>query len=516
MNVVIYARYSSHNQTEQSIEGQLKTCYEYAKNNNYIVIDEYIDRALTGTNDNRPQFLKMIEDSNKKQFQGVLVYQLDRFSRNRYDSATYKNKLKKNGVRVFSARENISDDASGVLMESVLEGMAEYYSKELSQKVKRGLKINASKCLFTGGSLPFGYKIVDKKFEIDETKAFIVKKIFELYSDGYTIKKIIEYLKNNGYKNSQGKDFTKSPLSIMLKNRRYMGIYIFNGVETPEGIPRIISDELFNKVADRMNINKKAPARTRAKEEYILSTKLFCGYCKSLMTGFCGTSRTGKVYNYYACTNSRLHVCNKKNVKKQYIEDLVVNQCLSLLTNENIDKIAKTIIEISEKEEDTTHIKYLNKLLNDNQKATENLLRALEKGDLSDIVTDRLLQKKQEKIQIEKEIEDEENNKINLSITDIKFFLNQLKNGQIDDIKYRRMLISVFINKIYLYDDKITITFNINNREVTIDDSLLNEIENNCSGSIINCIAQQIKKLETSRFQAFILFNKFYLFICLL
>lgn len=136
MNVVIYARYSSHSQTEQSIEGQIAVCEEYAKRNDYAIVGTYIDRALSGTNDNRPQFKQMIEDSSKKIFEGVLVYQLDRFARNRYDSAIYKNKLKKNGVRVFSAKENISDDASGVLVESVFEGMAEYFSVELSQKVK--------------------------------------------------------------------------------------------------------------------------------------------------------------------------------------------------------------------------------------------------------------------------------------------------------------------------------------------------------------------------------------------
>lgn len=121
MNAVIYARYSSHSQTEQSIEGQLQECYNFAKRNNYNVIDEYIDRATTGTNDNREQFQQMMKDSEKKQFQGVIVYQLDRFARNRYNSATNKAKLKKNGVRVFSAKENISEDASGILMESVLE-----------------------------------------------------------------------------------------------------------------------------------------------------------------------------------------------------------------------------------------------------------------------------------------------------------------------------------------------------------------------------------------------------------
>ena len=163
MNVVIYARFSSHSQTEQSIEGQLKECYAYAQRNDYTVVGEYIDRALSGTTDHRPEFQRMIADSAKKTFQGVLVYQLDRFARNRYDSATYKAKLKKNGVRVLSARENISDDASGVLMEAVLEGMAEYYSVELAQKIKRGMDINAEKCLSTGGNLALGFKTEGKR-----------------------------------------------------------------------------------------------------------------------------------------------------------------------------------------------------------------------------------------------------------------------------------------------------------------------------------------------------------------
>ena len=137
MNAVIYARYGSHNQTECSIEEQLKACYEYAKLNDFTVIGEYVDLAIAGTNDNREQFQKMIKDSKRKKFQAVIVYQLDRFARNRYDSSHYKHKLKKNGVRVFSAKENISDDASGILMESVLEGMMEYYSIELGRKAKK-------------------------------------------------------------------------------------------------------------------------------------------------------------------------------------------------------------------------------------------------------------------------------------------------------------------------------------------------------------------------------------------
>ena len=152
MNVVIYARFSSHSQTEQSIEGQLKVCYEYAEANHYTVVGEYIDRAISGTTDNRAEFQRMISDSDKHTFEGVLVYQLDRFARNRYDSAINKAKLKKNGVRVLSAKENIADDASGILVEGVLESMAEYYSVELSQKIHRGMAINAEKCLSNGQS----------------------------------------------------------------------------------------------------------------------------------------------------------------------------------------------------------------------------------------------------------------------------------------------------------------------------------------------------------------------------
>ena len=185
---VIYARYSSDKQTEQSIEGQLRECNEFAKKNNITVIGNYIDRALTGTTDKRPEFLKMIEDGKKKVFNYVIVYQLDRFARNRFDSATYKAKLSRNNIRVLSARENITDDASGVLVEGVLESMAEYFSKELSQKVTRGMKESLLKGNWTGGRLTYGYDIKDKKYVINEEESRIVKEIFE----GVVINKTVE------------------------------------------------------------------------------------------------------------------------------------------------------------------------------------------------------------------------------------------------------------------------------------------------------------------------------------
>lgn len=344
MKIVIYARYSSASQNEQSIEGQLKTCYDFAERHGYTIVGEYIDRAVSGTNaENRPEFLQMIADSAKRQFTGVLVYQLDRFTRNRYDSATYKAKLKKNGIRVLSARENISDDASGVLMEAVLEGMAEYFSKELSQKVKRGLELNAKKCLCTGGGIALGFKVVDKKFEIDEDTAPIVKRIFDMYLSGDTMADIIRYLNNNGIKTSQGNPYNKNSIRKILTNKRYIGTFTYGDMEIPDGIPRIVDDFTFEQAQVQLAKNKKAPARSKTKEDYyLLTTKLYCGHCGCAMTGFSGTSRNKSFYQYYGCINQRRKGdCNKKAVTKYVIEDKVVKSVLDTLNSEYINMIAE-------------------------------------------------------------------------------------------------------------------------------------------------------------------------------
>ena len=156
---VIYARYSSDNQREESIEGQIRECTEYAVRNDMTILTSYIDRALSARTADRPEFQRMIHDSEKGLFDVVLVWKLDRFSRDRYDSAHYKRILKKNGVRVISARENISEGPEGIILESMLEGYAEYYSAELSEKIQRGQKENALKCRSNGGNIPLGYVV---------------------------------------------------------------------------------------------------------------------------------------------------------------------------------------------------------------------------------------------------------------------------------------------------------------------------------------------------------------------
>lgn len=478
MNAVIYARYSSHGQTEQSIEGQLKACYEYAKKNGYTVIYEYIDRAQSGTSsDKRNNFQKMIHDSSKQQFEVVLVYQLDRFARNRYDSATYKARLKKNGVKVISVRENLTDDASGIFMEAVLEGMAEYYSAELSQKVKRGIAISVEKCKFIGGFVPLGYTVnKDKYYEIDLITASIVQKCFELYAAGRTFREIDKSILEQFGQPLKGNIFNK--LNKMLSNRNYIGIYTRGGTEVKDGMPRIVSDELFERVQQILAKNKKAPARARAHEEYLLTTKLFCGYCRDMMVGISGTSKSGKIHNYYTCKGVwNKKGCKKKNVKKSYIEDLIVLKARQQLTDENINLIVKAVCEMSRKDKNAPHIAEIKRSIKESDKAIENLLIAIERGENLDILMERLTKKNQEKSELESSLSKIKMDSIEIDEKEVRFFFYQLQKGNIDDEKSRKALIAIFINEVYLYDDKVRIIFNATDRPITIDCSLLDEIE---------------------------------------
>lgn len=516
MNVVIYARYSSDRQTENSIEGQLKVCYAYAESKGYNVVNEYIDRALSGKTDDRPSFQKMIKDSSKKHFEGIIVYQLDRFARNRADSAKYRTILKKNGVTLISANETIADDASGILMESLIEGLAEYYSKELSEKVTRGMSVNAEKCRSNGGTTPIGYKIENHKYVIDETMAPIVKEIFTKYANGMTIKEICEDLNSRNLRTPRGSKFNYNSFHTLLTNRKYLGIYIYKDVEIEGGMPQIIDEELFNKVAEQMKANKLAPGRKRAKAEYLLTTKLFCGYCKEMMVGHSAnkTSKKGIIYNYYKCKNSgRGKACKKKMVMKDYIEDIVISECRKILTPPNIKRIAKEISRISKTFDDRTELNRLKDCLKIKQAETENLMQSLRICTIDtvrDIIFKGLetIAAEAEELQVQLHKEEVRHNIV--TEKQVEEFLTTLSKGDINDLIYRKTLIKVLVNKIYLYDDKFTITFNSGDDEVTINDNMLSDIESTLNGEKVclsKCVVHQKKRLETLCFEPFLLYE---------
>lgn len=469
MNAVIYARFSDHTQREESIEGQLRVCEEYAKNNGLTVIDKYIDRAMTGKNDDRPAFQKMLFDSRKGAFQVVLVYQLDRFARNRYDSAINKNTLKKNGVRVISARENISDDASGILMEGILESMAEYYSAELSQKIHRGQKENALKGRTNGGGIPLGYLLgEDQKLVVDPETAPLVLEIFQRYADGESKKSIKDSLNTRGLCTRRGNAFTVGSFTALFTNRKYIGEYRYQDVVIPGGVPAIIPEELFEAVQDRIQANKHAPARTKAAVDYLLSCKLFCGHCGTMMVGESGTSRTGAVHYYYKCGSAKRKTgCTKKAVKKAWIEEKVVQTVQAYILQEDvIQELAGLIVENLQQENPALSL--LESQQKDIQKKINNILKAIEDGMYHASLQERMKE-------LEAQLED-----VNISIAResvrmpsfteemIIEWLHHFQQLDINDPESRHQLIDSFVHKVFLYDDRLIFIFNLDGSSMEI------------------------------------------------
>ena len=282
---------------------------------------EYIDRAISGKTHDRPDFQRMISDFRKRAFQYVIVYKLDRFARNRYDSAVYKHKLKQNGVKVVSAMENIGDNPESIILEAVLEASAEYYSLELAQKIKRGMRESALKGQFCGGGIPFGYKSAGGRLVIDEAKAPFVKKAFEQYAAGVPQKQIIEELNAVGLRNRNGKPFGNTALQVALQSEKYIGILRWNDIVIENGCPALIDRETFDKVQERIKQNKREGGKNKAKIEYLLTSKVFCGYCGGTVTGVSGTGRHGDIHYYYCCRNRRLRKgCKKAHEKKDLFD----------------------------------------------------------------------------------------------------------------------------------------------------------------------------------------------------
>ena len=476
MKAVIYARYSSDNQREESIEGQIRECTAFAEKNGMTILRHYIDRAYSAKTDNHPEFQHMIQDSREKLFDIVLVWKLDRFARNRYDSAQYKNILKKNGVRVVSANEAISDSAEGILMKSILEGFAEYFSADLAEKVSRGMTENALKCKFNGGNPTVGYLIdSEQHFQIDPVKAPFVLNAFKMYDEGSTMSQVRDYLNAHNVCNNRGGKHTINSVAKMLKNRRYIGEHSYRDVVIPNGIPAIVPEDLFERVQEKIEKDKKAPARHKAEDDYLLTTKPFCGYCGAYMCGESGRGRNGTVHRYYKCVSvkKKRTDCKKKPVKKDWIENLVISQTMKLVNDEETVK-AITAMLLDMQERENTNLPLLTEQLKETQRGIDNLLNAIQQGIFTKSTKNRLEELEAAKEELEVKIANEKLAKPKLTEEQILFYLLKFRVRDMSKQSHRQRLIDTFINRIYLYDDKLVITFNHKDGAQTIT---LNDIE---------------------------------------
>ncbi len=432
----------------------------------------------------------MIKDSGKKLFDMIIVWKLDRFARNRYDSARYKAALKKNGIKVVSATEVVSEGAEGIILESVLEGYAEYYSADLSEKVIRGMTDNALKCKYNGGTLPIGYLIDDEQyFQIDPLTAPFVLDAFKRYDEGATMTQIRDWLNEQGMRNTRGQRMTYNSVQHLLKNRRYMGEYAYRDIVVPDGIPAIIPKDLFERVQEKLAKNKKAPARHKAEDDYLLTTKLFCGYCGAYLCGESGTSHTGNVHRYYKCASvkKKRAECRKRPVKKEWIEDLVVSETMKMVMDDAaIEAIVSMLMDLQDRE--NVNLPLYEQQLRETNTAIQNLLNAIQQGILTQSTKGRLEELEASKEELETRIACERLAKPKVSAEFVTFWLHRFRKLDVRQKSHRKMLIDTFVNAIFLYDDKMVITFNYKDGTSTITfDDLNAALAEQNTGSDLNC-----------------------------
>ncbi len=455
-SAVIYARYSSESQTEQSIEGQLRVCEEYAERNGYVIVNTYIDRAMTGTNDNRYDFQRMLKDSNKREWQVILVYKLDRFARNRFESVINRKKLADNGVDLVSAMENIPDTPEGKLFMSIIEGYNEYFSEDLRQKVKRGMRETRKKGLYQGGGVPFGYKVIDRKLVIDEKNAETVRFIFEQYALGVYVKDIISSLTSKGILRN-GKPFAVNTVYGILANEKYSGKYYHEDEIIENMYPKIVPDNVFSKVKAKVDKNKFGKRSITVR--YLLRHKLKCGYCGKPMSAETGTTKKKTVKHYYKCIGRKKYHngCESMALRKEFLEELIIENIIETLSKpKTIDTIVKGILKLQNN--DSEHNKRLNILLAEKKKAEKsitNLLVAIEDGVYTKSTQSRLHELECLQDDLDKQILIERNKKaITVNESEIRAYYSKALSLE------PQLMIDMLVKEIIVFNDKIEIHYN--------------------------------------------------------
>ena len=448
-NAVVYARYSSHSQTEQSIEGQLSAAYKYARDHSYNIIKEYCDRAKSGTTDNRIEFQRMLSDCKKKKFTVIIVWKVDRFGRNREEITFNKYKCKKNGVRVEYVAENIVQGPEGVILESVLEGMAEYYSLQLSQNVQRGYLESAKKHHVIGVA-PLGYcRDTDKTYKIVPEEAKVVRLLFDKYNSGMSQRELIDFLNTSGYSH-RGKPFTKSTIQRILNDERYIGTFTYKDI--------IREENIIEPIVDKAVFYACRSAKTSwSYNEYKLSRYLWCK-CGNKMKGSSGYNKNHIKYNYYICPK-----CKKTHVRADKLEVAVFEEVYKILSDTNIiDEIANELYNYyKEKEIDRTEEEILEAELLETEKKLRNLVKSIENGINPEFIVPRI-----------NELETQRDN-ITLSLS--KIAIERPFEVSVETVRTFLSSVSpdVFISKIVVSDKNIILALNCMDTETVIDCSTM-------------------------------------------
>ncbi len=478
INAVIYARYSSDNQREESIDAQLRICRKHCQERGYHIVHEYVDEAFTATNDRRPDYQQMMKDAKKGGFQVVVFHKVNRNARNEYDYYFHKMQLNRAGVTIEYAGQAFDiQTPEGQLMENQLVGMAAYFSRNLSKEVKKGLQENALKCLHNGGLPPLGYDVgKDKRYVINESEARIIRLIFDMYVNGSKYREIIDECNRRGYKTKVGGQMRENSLHDILANRKYAGFYVYgrtksspntprnNHTESQDmyivenGIPPIISMETWEKACERMSEKKRAKGSYSAKRKYLLAGLIKCGACGNRMQGsnYTNVLKMGEVVQryYYRCVHCDMKSVNgvflEKKVIKLIKENILNPQNVKTLT-ESINNQMEGVISDSKAENRALKAK-----ISSLEQANEKLMTLLEKGDISELLIARIKKNSDSIKAARKRLEEiKHQTQDRLSVEKVKLIINAWNN--VSDEDGLRAMINTFVRSVTVYADHIDI-----------------------------------------------------------
>lgn len=467
MTGVIYARYSEGpRQTDQSIEGQVADCQAFAAKNGINIIGLYADRHISGKSvDKRLEFQRMIRDAQDHKFDVVLVWKIDRFGRDRQDIAINKARLKRAGVKLMYAEESVPEGPEGIILESVLEGIAEYYSADLRQKVLRGRRETLKKGRYCGSVLPIGYKLdEDRRVIIDEAKAPAVREAFEMYSKGAKVRELIDFFNSRGITGGHGAKISQGVIYRMLRNEKYLGIFDSSGVELRA--EPLIDEETFRACSERFRPLHNMNAAGKASTDFLLSCRCFCGYCSTMLVGESGRGKAGHVYYYYKCGHKkRGGRCELKPIRKEKIEEIVVDATLEdMLVDETISDITDEILRVQELDLADDPAVALRSQLDSNRKKQRNIITAIEETGARGLAA-RLAALEEEEQELEIEIKRAEIKRPRLSRQEVEGWLRSFKNGDKDDEDFRKRLLETFVARIELKNDVAVIYYNISDKQ---------------------------------------------------
>ena len=468
---VVYARYSSHGQRDVSIEQQLRDIRAFAEREGYTIIHEYADRAKSGfkNSDRRAEFQAMLMAAASGAFDTVIAWKVDRFGRDRRESSMYKGQLADVGVSVVYAMEPIPDGAAGCLTEGMLEAIAEWYSRNLGENVRRGQHDNALKCL-SNGHIPLGYTTsADHHLIIKEDEAATVREIFELYSEGYSLSAIEKKFESEGIRTKKGCVFRKMSLLGILENEAYIGVYRFGDIRIPGGMPAIIDQDLFDLCQEQ---RKKTARHARAcNQTYLLSGKTFCGFCGTKMYGASANSSKRR-FNYYVCNKKKAgRFCpDSRSIHKEALEGSVIDITFNrILQGERLDQLISMSVDILNRKKESSTVSQLEKERRDILRRIDNITLAISEGIWTKQTASLLDELNKRADNLQKEISychmtgKQHDHEMRL-----RFMKEKLANGDMTDPYCLQTLVNTFINSITVYNDYARIVLNLEENIDTI------------------------------------------------